>query len=245
MTDRFDRKRRPFVTLPRHRRGNEVVRLKGRIRRDAAVYGGRYTSHHVPPDPDRPDLCCQWDDFQFPGRDRFTWWNAEMITARMAFWDAVWHLAFDRAYAQLDACEQSREFSHESVPATVSPTGKVLTVRMIWKEPVRYEQFGGLTFSEYKDRLKAQIIRDEPPVIHESFRMDRSYSNGVGLRIVLDVDRIDRPSIEAAIDRFFAVGETDWQSPQPVPRDRLPTVTKDEALKALDLPWSAQLVAVR
>lgn len=240
-----DRKRRPFVTLPRHRRSEEVVRLKDRIRRDTAVYGGRYTSYHVPPDPDRPDLCCQWDDFQFPGRDRFTWWNAEMITARLACWYAAQSAAYDRAHAQLDASELSRESSYESVPASVSPTGKVLTVRLVWKGPVRYEQFGGLTLFEQVDRLEAQIIRDEPPVVHETFRVDRSYSNGIGLHIVLDVDRIDRSSIEAAIDRFFAVGGADWQSPQPVPRARLPMVTKDEAPKALDLDWSAQLVAVR
>lgn len=71
-----DRKRRPLITLPRHRRSEEVVRLNGRIHRDTTVYGGRHTSYRMPPDPDRPDLCCQWDDFQFPGRDRFTWWNA-------------------------------------------------------------------------------------------------------------------------------------------------------------------------
>ena len=32
----------PFVTLPRHKRSHEVIRLKGKIRRDAAEYGGRF-----------------------------------------------------------------------------------------------------------------------------------------------------------------------------------------------------------
>lgn len=173
------RKRRPpFVTLPRHRRSDAVIRLKGRMRRDAAVYGGRFTSWHVLPDP---EVSCQWFDFHFPGSDRFTFWNAEMITARQAFREAVqWQAA---------------------------ATGQA----------------------------PAQIIRDTPPVIHESFRVDRRYESGIGLHIVLDFDRLDRVSIEAAIDRFLAVGETDWRSPLPVAAHRLPT----------DMDTTIQMLAVR
>ena len=35
------KRRPPFVTLPRHKRSHEVFRLKGKMRRDAAEYGGR------------------------------------------------------------------------------------------------------------------------------------------------------------------------------------------------------------
>lgn len=165
MSDPHHRRCRPFVTLPRHRRSDAVIRLKNRLRRDASVYGGRFASWHALPDP---DSYCQWFDFHFPRSDRFTFWNAAMITARQDFLDAV--------------CRQA------------SASG--------WRE--------------------AQIICDAPPVVHESFRVDRRYESGVGLHIVSDIERIDRVGIEAAIDRFFAVGETDWQSPLPVPRDRLP-----------------------
>lgn len=165
MSGPHPKRRPPFTALPRHRRSDVVIRLKGKLRRDAVMYGGRFTSWHVLPDP---EVSCQWFDFHFPGSDRFTFWNAAMITARQAFLDAV--------------CRQA------------SATG--------WPE--------------------AQIIRDAPPVVHESFRVDRRYESGVGLHIVSDIERIDRAGIEAAIDRFFAVGETDWQSPLPVPRDRLP-----------------------
>jgi len=41
------KRRPPFVTLPRHKRSHEVIRLKGKIRRDAAEYGGRFTSRLV------------------------------------------------------------------------------------------------------------------------------------------------------------------------------------------------------
>ena len=48
------RKRRPpFVTLPRHKRSHEVIRLKGKMCRDAAEYGGRFTSRLVLNEPGR------------------------------------------------------------------------------------------------------------------------------------------------------------------------------------------------
>ena len=53
---------------------------------------------------------------------------------------------------------------------------------------------------------------------------------------MLDVDVINQASIEAAIDRFIAVGETDWVSPEPVPRDRLPVVSEHEALATIKFP---------
>lgn len=78
---------------------------------------------------------------------------------------------------------------------------------------MRFEQFGGLTFHEQWRKLEAEIARNEPPVIHESFKLDRSYVYGIGLKIVLDADAINQASIEAAIDRFIELGETDWVSP--------------------------------
>jgi len=41
------KRRPPFVTLPRRKRSHEVIRLKGKMRRDAAEYGGRFTSRLV------------------------------------------------------------------------------------------------------------------------------------------------------------------------------------------------------
>ena len=85
MSLRFGKKHPPFTALPRHRRSEAVVSLKGKIRRDAGQYGGLFTSHLVLSEPGRPDLYCQWFDFYFPGKDRFTLWNAFIKTARQAF----------------------------------------------------------------------------------------------------------------------------------------------------------------
>jgi hypothetical protein len=109
MTRRFAKKRSPFITLPRHKRRNEVIRLKGRIKRDSDEYGGMFTSHLVLDEPGRSDLYRQWFDFYFPGQDRFTIWNAEIVTARKAFWDAAHELAYQRTTAMLMPEERSAE----------------------------------------------------------------------------------------------------------------------------------------
>lgn len=230
------KRRPPFVMLPRHKRSHEVIRLKGKIRRDAAEYGGRFSSHLVLNEPGRPDLYNQCFGFYFPGTDRFTIWNASFVTARKSFWDRAHDIAHCRAGAMLTPQEREENFKLEFVPAQRSSTGKVLTYNLAEREEMRFDQFGGLTFHEQRRKLESEIVRNEPPVIHESFRLDRSYVYGIGLKIVLDVDVINRASIEDAIDRFIAVGETDWVSPEPVPRDRLPVVIEHEALATIKFP---------
>ncbi|MDP1651232.1 MAG: hypothetical protein Q8L56_00750 [Rhodocyclaceae bacterium] len=236
MSRHHPKKRPPFITLPRHRRSDKVIRLKGEIRRDADLYGGRFTSHHVLNEPGRPDLYNQWADFYFVGSNRFTIWNAEIVTARRAFWDAAHNLAYDRADALRAQEERDADSKLEFEPASRSRTGRVLTYRLVEREPVRYEQFGGLTLSEQWEKLESEIVLNEPPTIYESFNLDRGYAYGIGLRIVLDVDVINQSTIELAIDKFLATGEADWQSPHPVPRERLPDESEKEALAALNYP---------
>jgi hypothetical protein len=51
------------------------------------------------------------------------------------------------------------------------------------------------------------------------------------LHIVLDIEEINRESIEEAIRKFFAVGQKSWRAEKPVPRESLPRLTKHDALK--------------
>lgn len=233
MPHRFKKKRSPFISLPRHKRSDEVIRLKGQIKRDAAEYGGMFTSHLVLDEPGRPDLYNQWFDFYFPGLDRFTIWNAEIVTARKAFWDAAHDFAHQRAAAMLTPEEHAAESTMEFEPAEFSNTGKVLSYRLIERKKTQYEKFGGLTFFEQWEKLESEIVREAPPTIHELFRLDRRYAYGIGLYIVLDVDVIDRTAIEQAITQFREMGETDWQATNSVPRDRFPIVSEKDALAVM------------
>lgn len=227
------KRRPPFETLPRHQRSEEVVRLKSRMRRDAAQYGGRFTSRLVLHEPGRPDLYNQWFDFYFPGTDRFTIWNASLVTARKAFWDKTHEIAHAQAAAMLTQQELQEESTLELVPAQRTATGKILTYELAHHPEARYAQFGGLTLDEQGQKLESQIIRNEPPEIYESFELECGYAYGRGVKMVLDREVIDQEAIEEAIDRFLGIGQTDWMSPEPVPRHRLPYVSEDAALATL------------
>jgi len=99
-------------------------------------------------EPGRPDLYNQWFDFYFPGLDRFTIWNATIVTARKAFWDAAHELAYQRTVSILTPEEHAAESMVEFELAEVSNTGKILSYRLIERKELQYEQFGGLTFAE-------------------------------------------------------------------------------------------------
>lgn len=233
-THRYAKKSPPFFTLSQHKRRDEVIRLKGRIKRDSNEYGGIFTSHLVLDEPDRPDVYNQWFDFLFLGQDRFTIWNAAIITAQQAAWGAAHGLAYERMMAMMTPEEKSAWNSLELFePAEVSSIGKVLSYTLTKRKAMRFKSFGDLSFYEQWEKLESEIIRDEPPTIYESFQLDRSYAYGIGLHIVLDVDVIDRTAIEQAITKFREIGETDWQAPNPVPRERLPFMSQKEALAAI------------
>lgn len=92
MPPRFEKKRCPFTSLPRHKRNGAFIKLKGEIKRETESYGGMFTSPLVL-DESRES---QWFDFYFLGLDKFTIWNATIITAKQALQDA----AEDMAYTQ-------------------------------------------------------------------------------------------------------------------------------------------------
>jgi len=84
----------------------------------------------------------QWFDFYFPGLDRFTIWNAEIVTARKAFWEAAHELAYQRTNAMLTPEEHSAESVMGFEPAKFSNTGKVLSYRLIERKKTQYSRNG-------------------------------------------------------------------------------------------------------
>jgi len=224
---------RPFVALSQRKRRELYVRLRWKIRCEAPLYGGRFTSRLVM-EEDRPDLYNQWFDFYFLGRDRYTIWNASICTARLAFWDAVTDLALDRTFAKLTPEEQEEENKFERVLSHYKNGQRYYTLK---ENPERtYDKLNGLSLREYWEKLENEIARNEPPVIYESFRLDTSYRYGIGLYIVIDAGSINRMVIEQAIDRFYEIGEKTWQAVEPVPREKLPYESERESLAKIDYP---------
>ncbi|WP_374337654.1 hypothetical protein [Leeia sp.] len=211
----------PFEHWPRHRRSEAVIQLKNRMRRYAADYGGRFDSLFALDEPEPAAAGCSWFDFYFPGSNRFTLWNTSLVTARAAFQEEAGRLAREQAYAALTAAEREAEQQIEFIPALFSDTGKVWAYEAVSPPEPHYARFEGRTLHQQMMKLKADILLHTPPVIHECFQIQPGYRYGVGLKMVLDVDVIDRAVVEYAIDRFLAVGECNWRSAQPVPLDRL------------------------
>jgi hypothetical protein len=223
----------PFVHLSRRKRRDLYVRLRWRIRYTASTYGGMFTSYQILDEPDQPAIYNQWADVYFCGSDGLTIWNADIITTAADFWDKAENLAFTRAWEKLTPEEQEHEAKIETKP--VWDGGKKY-YQLLDREKVRYDKYGGLTFREYQDSLADEIIRNDPPIIFESFVTDKSYCYGVGLHIVIHVDEINSKTIEQAIKRFQEIGETDWQADRPVPRDELPTESRKAAYARISKP---------
>ena len=91
---------------------------------------------------------------------------------------------------------------------------------------------------EYERKYELEIIENAPPPVYESFKVDRSYQYGIGLQAVVQAEEINREVIEATIDRFRQVGEKDWQSEKPVPREALAFETQETALSKVKYPAS-------
>jgi hypothetical protein len=216
MTRRFEKKRCSFVSLPRHKRSDVFIKLKGEIKREAAQYGGMFTSPLILDESHES----QWFDFYFLGLDKFTLWNATITTTKLALQDAAHDLAYNQTVEMMTAEELGAECKMEFVPADRSKTGKILTYRMIEQEKKRYEQFGGLTFFEQLEKLEAKIIAESPPAIYEYFQTDLSYRYGIGLHIVIDAEVINRTVIERTIVKFRELGEQNWQAKNSVFSER-------------------------
>lgn len=220
----------PYRHLSRRKQRDNFIRLRQKIRNEAQVYGGQFTSPHVLNEPGRPALYNQWADAYFLGSDGLTIWNATIITAVREFWDVVEETAHTRAWEMLTPEEQSAEAEIKFEPFWSN--GQRM-YRMLERPKLVYEKYNGLTYNEYQDKLTEEIILVEPPEIFESFTTDRSYSYGTELNIVIHVDEINQVTIEEAIRRFREVGETDWRAAEPVPRAELPLESANAAFSRI------------
>lgn len=220
----------PFVALSRHRQRDAFVKLRWKILRDTPTYGGLFTSHLVLDELGRPDAYRQWFDVLFLGLDGHSIWNASVTTGNLRFWECIQDLASEQTRSRLTEAELEEEYRWKFSPAFY--VGRQKFYRVSQSEPRHHAALDGLTIMEYEERAASKILRDAPPDIHESFRLDRSYQYGIGLEIIVDAPVVDRAVIEGAIFRFRERGETDWQSPEPIPRDHLPFQTEVEAMAA-------------
>lgn len=210
MPNRFrTRKHVRFVDLPRHKRRSAVVRLGWQIARRADAAG--FWTDHLLEDPEEPNRIHRWVDVNFLSSDRFTLWNAEIITTQMALEDSIHARAFDETHALLSAGESEAEFRWEWKSVPLKHPGDTRTKELILPTARPHARFEGRTFRQECDRREALYRSENPPVISEQFSIDRSYAYGIGLHAVVAETTLDRAAIERTIQRFRDIGERDWR----------------------------------
>lgn len=203
----------------RRQQRDAFIRLRWAILRKTPIFGGLFTSILVLEDTNEPGYDRQSFEFLFLGLDGRTIWNADIITPCVDFYEKLDDLAWERAVRLLTEEEREEEFQLILEPISA---GREQLYRHVHREKRRYARFGGLTFNEYERQLKKQIVAEEPPAVRESFEIDRTCRYGIGVRLIVDADKIDRSVINEAIERFRAQNESSWAAPENVPRQRLP-----------------------
>jgi hypothetical protein len=220
----------PFVNLTRRRRRDMYVSLRWRITQEGSKYGGKFTTDHVLDEPERPRVYKQSSDAFFLGSERTTIWNMSICTAAAAFWSKTHAIAYERAFSLLSQEQKEQRWKRWEADwegPFVSDGKKYYT--MVKRPEQPYDCFGGLTLPEYEEKSELEIIENEPPEVFESLTTHRQCIYGLGLQAVVQADEINREVIEATIDRFRQVGETDWHAEKPVDRNLLPFETLDMA----------------
>ena len=202
--------RSPFVALSRHKRRDAVVRMGWKIANQPEGYP--FWTDHLLIDPQDPERIHDWVDVYFLGADRFTFWNAEIVTLRLARQDEVEGRSFKAVYAQLNEQEIAREFAIETVAVPRTRPGQMRTRQWVQRPVQRYPQFEGRSFTEECQRLEANFLASDPPEVTERFEIDPSYAYGIGLHALVDEPTLDRAAIERCIERFRKLGEREWRS---------------------------------
>ena len=152
------RKLRPFVTRSNRKRAGMVIRLKNRLQLERHIYGGRFVGSADIMDPARPDLYKQDAHVFFLGTDRRVFWNAYIVTARNAFWDAVGSLTSRRTNEKLPHEEKPWNIDDLFEPLAFNAWGQPTAFRMR-EQNGTYEALGGLTRKEYKSETRKRDYR--------------------------------------------------------------------------------------
>lgn len=207
------RQHRPFTALSRRLRRKKTIVLKNLIYRERHRCGGVFYDEcdFSLFEGENGSADWGWSDIFFLGRDPATFWNAEIITAQVAFSDAVGARAFDEAWAMLNEQERKDEASFDTRPC-FNAQGKIAGRTLIPRQRRTYACFAGLTFSHYIDKREREIARDDPPAIYCGYQFLPDYAYGLGLRIIVAAPALSQRIIEEAIADFRLRGEREWRS---------------------------------
>lgn len=193
----------PWITLARHRRKNDVVKLRGRLTRSPETERLFWTDAYLPGDPrlsdeDRAKYPISiWSDIVFPSRI----YNDVLYNCEVLNFDA-------------ELIDHARERALEEIPFPWSGERESRVVaRDKWGKPLLYEMVKHEGEDEW---FKAVHARQKELLvagmeIRESIVLDYDYRYGVGLYLLLNIPNLDLAALKLAMERFFERGEKEWR----------------------------------
>lgn len=212
----YRRKHRIFSSLSRRSRRQKVIHLKNLIHNERHRCGGIfYDECDFTQFDDEPDHIWEWSDIYFTGLDPADFWNAEIITAQVAFRDVYHSRAFDEACEMLTRQERENEFKINTLP-NYNSQGEIFSHTLVHREACKYDVFGDLTLFDFVEKREIEIVINDPPAIHCGYKFLPDYAYGLGLRMIIDAPYLSQQVIEDAIADFRDRGEREWHSPEAV-----------------------------
>lgn len=201
-----------FIDLPRNRRADMVFKLKHQIARGPYR---NFTSHDYLTDG------VSWCDIYFIGSDRFTLWNATIVTASDDYKGARWSAAYDAVLAQMTSEHREEHLTrnHFSKDEFVTDPSLPKGFRLWRPRIVTYDQFDGRTFNEQINHIENTIEVS----VFEKIKIDPSYRYGIGLEATLDIALITPDVLSDFVDRFIEGGEQPFISTTPAQLTQEPT----------------------
>lgn len=151
----MNRKNTPFISLSRRKRRAKTLKIKTLINRERETWGGLFYDECDHVTTVASGNWC-WIDIVFPGYDTAVFWNEEIITANVAFADAVEEAAFNEAMLLLEATGK------QNVVLSDNSSGNILGHTLLRRSEQTYTIFNGLTFNDFIDIRALEIARDAP-----------------------------------------------------------------------------------
>lgn len=186
-----------FIDRTRRHRAEEVFKLKHRIAE------GKFKNFSS---WDRFGDGLSWADIYFIGSDKWTLWNATMMTIADAKKNAISTAAWDQAYDALSDEDRKRLPKLKFEAISDRPGYSIL----VEQEQPTFPQFDGRTLSEQTKFLE-DILDVE---VFEKVEFDYSYQYGIGLDVVMDVPLLTVDILTDFVDRFVK-DEREWVSTIP------------------------------
>ena len=196
-----DTTRTPFNQLSRRSQKKAFSRVKNRIKRAAAVLGGKFTTHtYMHGNND-------WIDAHFLGTKPLASYSLALQTTIFEYKELVrdraWELSYDLA--------PERELPLFEKAEKDPKTGNYVSCR---REPVRYPELENMTRLQWCEAQHQKISDSGDIQVFEKWTLQHDYHHGIGLHATLDVPVLNIEAVNAFIDRFL-VSEANFLDPTP------------------------------